>query len=230
MKTAIEIITVIKKASTPEGIKKKAYFGITEVGNYGLTSPQIKSIAREIGKNHLLALQLWKTAVHDARHIAILIADKKLVTEIMMENWVKDFNSWDIVDDCCSKLFCKAPFAYEKAKEWSGRKKEYEKRAGFAMMAMLAVHDKEMNDKEFENFFPFLLRESHDNRNFVCKAINWAIRQIGKRNPRLCNKVIRLCGEIKKKEDKSSRWIASNALLELEKYLSKGKIKNVGNK
>ena len=228
MKTAIEIITVIKKISTPEGIKKKAYFGITEVGNYGMTALQIKAIAKKIGKNHSLALELWRTSVHEARHIAVLIADKKLVTEKLMENWVKDFNSWDIVDDCCSKLFCKTPFAYEKAKEWSGRKKEFEKRAGFALMALLAVHDKEMNDTEFEKYFPFLLRESDDGRNFVRKAVNWAIRQIGKRNERLCKKAIKLSEEIWKKEDKSSRWIATDALQELKKYLSEGKIKNIG--
>ena len=228
MKTVIEILSAIKKASTPEGIKKKAYFGITEVGNFGLTAPQIKAIARDIGKDHSLALELWETSVHEARHIAVLIADKKMVTEKLMNKWVKDFNSWDIVDDCCGKLFCNTPFAYEKAVEWSGRKNEFEKRAGFALMATLAVHDKNAKDIEFENFFPFLFRESHDERNFVRKAINWAIRQIGKRNQRLCKKAIKLSEDILKKDDKSSRWIASDALRELKKYSNEGKIKNVG--
>ena len=229
MKTVEEVLFAIKKASTPEGIKKKAYFGITEVGNFGLTAPQIKAIARDIGKDHSLALELWETSVHEARHIAVLIADKKMVTEKLMNKWVKDFNSWDIVDDCCGKLFCKTPFSYEKAVEWSGRKNEFEKRAGFALMATLAVHDKNAKDIEFEKFFPFLFRESHDERNFVRKAINWAIRQIGKRNQRLCKKAIKLSEDLLKKEDKSSRWIASDALRELRKYLNEGKIKNNGN-
>lgn len=229
MKTVKEVLDAIKKASTPEGIKKKAYFGITEVGNFGLTSPQIKNIARDIGKNHSLALELWETSVHEARHIAVLIADKKMVTEKLMNKWVKDFNSWDIVDDCCGKLFCKTPFAYEKAVEWSERKNEFEKRAGFALMATLAVHDKNAKDIEFEKFFPFLLRESHDERNFVRKAINWAIRQIGKRNKRLCKKAIKLSEVILKKDDKPSHWIATDALRELNKYLNEGKIKNDGN-
>lgn len=229
MKTVEEVLFAIKKASTPEGIKKKAYFGITEVGNFGLTAPQIKAIARDIGKDHSLALELWETSVHEARHIAVLIADKKMVTEKLMNKWVKDFNSWDIVDDCCGKLFCKTPFAYEKAVEWSGRKNEFEKRAGFALMATLAVHDKNAKDIEFEKFFPFLFRESHDERNFVRKAINWAIRQIGKRNQRLCKKAIKLSEDLLKKEDKSSRWIASDALRELKKYSNEGKIKNNGN-
>ena len=230
METINEVLSAIKKLSTPEGIKKKAYFGISEVGNFGLTSPQIKAIARDIGKNHELALKLWQTSVHEARHIAVLIADKKMVTEKLMNKWVKDFNSWDIVDDCCGKLFCKTPFAYEKAVEWSERKSEFEKRAGFALMATLAVHDKNAKDIEFENFFPFLLRESHDERNFVRKAINWAIRQIGKRNQRLCKKAIKLSVDILKKDDKSSRWIASDTLRELKIYLSQGKIKDVGTK
>ena len=229
MKTVEEVLYAIKKASTPEGIKKKTYFGITEVGNFGLTAPQIKAIARDIGKDHSLALELWETSVHEARHIAVLIADKKMVTEKLMNKWVKDFNSWDIVDDCCGKLFCKTPFAYEKAVEWSSRKNEFEKRAGFALMATLAVHDKNAKDIEFEKFFPFLFRESHDERNFVRKAINWAIRQIGKRNQRLCKKAIKLSEDLLKKEDKSSRWIASDALRELRKYLNEGKIKNNGN-
>ena len=229
MKTVEEVLFAIKKASTPEGIKKKAYFGITEVGNFGLTAPQIKAIARDIGKDHSLALELWETSVHEARHIAVLIADKKMVTEKLMNKWVKDFNSWDIVDDCCGKLFCKTPFAYEKAVEWSSRKNEFEKRAGFALMATLAVHDKNAKDIEFEKFFPFLFRESHDERNFVRKAINWAIRQIGKRNQRLCKKAIKLSEDLLKKDDKSSRWIASDALRELKKYSNEGKIKNNGN-
>ena len=229
MKTVEEVLYAIKKASTPEGIKKKTYFGITEVGNFGLTAPQIKAIARDIGKDHSLALELWETSVHEARHIAVLIADKKMVTEKLMNKWVKDFNSWDIVDDCCGKLFCKTPFAYEKAVEWSSRKNEFEKRAGFALMATLAVHDKNAKDIEFEKFFPFLFRESHDERNFVRKAINWAIRQIGKRNQRLCKKAIKLSEDLLKKDDKSSRWIASDALRELKKYSNEGKIKNNGN-
>ena len=229
MKTVKEVLDAIKKASTPEGIKKKTYFGITEVGNFGLTAPQIKAIARDIGKDHSLALELWETSVHEARHIAVLIADKKMVTEKLMNKWVKDFNSWDIVDDCCGKLFCKTPFAYEKAVEWSGRKNEFEKRAGFALMATLAVHDKNAKDIKFEIFFPFLFRESYDERNFVRKAINWAIRQIGKRNKRLCKKAIKLSEVILKKDDKPSHWIATDALRELNKYLNEGKIKNDGN-
>ncbi len=157
-----------------------------------------------------------------------MIADPEMVTEQLMEKWIKDFNSWDIVDGCCGTLFDKTPFAYSKAVEWTKRKKEFEKRAGFTMMATLAVHDKKARDKYFEEFFPYLLRVSGDDRNFVYKAVNWAIRQIGKRNSRLCKKAIKLSEEIKKKNDPVSKWVAGGALRELIKYQAEGRIKNYG--
>jgi 3-methyladenine DNA glycosylase AlkD len=229
MKTIKEVLLAINKLKNPEGQKRQEYFGIGNIDSCGLTQPQIKSIAKQAGKNHALALELWKTGVHEAKHIAVMIADKNLVTEKLMDKWLKDFNSWDMVDGCCGTLFDKTPFAYDKAKEWSGRKKEFEKRAGFSMMAMLAVHDKKANDEKFIEFFPYLLKESDDDRNFVKKAVNWAIRQIGKRNERLCKKAIKLSEDIKVKNDSASLWIAADALRELKKYLAEGKIKNTGN-
>jgi 3-methyladenine DNA glycosylase AlkD len=228
MKKCDEILSRIRSIASAEVKAKQEYFGIKNINNYGLTAPQVKSIARLIGKNHALALELWESGVHEARHIAILIADKKMVTGVLMEKWLKDFNSWDIVDNACGSLFCHSDLAYEKAIQWSGRKKEFEKRAGFALMAMLAVHDKKSGNEKFEKFFPYLIQESNDERNFVCKAVNWAIRQIGKRNKYLCKKMMLLCEEIKEKGDKSSRWIANDALRELSKYLKNGKIKNIG--
>jgi 3-methyladenine DNA glycosylase AlkD len=228
MKTESEVIREIEKLSSPQIRDKQAHFGISGVKNYGLSQPQIKSIAKQCGKNHGLALQLWKTGIHEARHIASLIADKKQITEELMEEWVSGFNSWDIVDGTCSALFCRTPFAWAKAMEWACRKPEFEKRAGFSLMAYLAVHDKKAPDGNYEKFFPLILECSSDERNFVKKAVNWALRQIGKRNPRLCLKAIACAKEIQKKNDPASRWIASGALRELEKYLREGKIKSVG--
>ncbi len=226
---SVKQITARIRGLANEDVKSgREYFGIKGVDHYGLSSPQMKSIAKEIGRNHKLALELWETGIHEARHIAVLIADPKSVTEKLMEKWLKDFNSWDIVDNCCGTLFNRTDFAFDKAMEWSHRKKEFEKRAGFALMAMLAVHDKKAHDASFLKFFPHLYNESGDDRNFVKKAINWAIRQIGKRNMRLCDKAIGLAEEIRKKGDKSSLWISSDALRELRKYRSEGKIKNIG--
>lgn len=188
----------------------------------------MRALAKTIGKNHALALKLWKTGVHEARHIAAMIADPEKVDESMMEKWLKDLDSWDIVDGCCGTLFDKTPYAFEKAIEWSHRKNEFEKRAGFSMMATLAVHDKKAPDGKFEQFFPHILRESSDDRNFVKKSINWAIRQIGKRNGRLCKKAIALARQLHARGDRASRWIASDALRELERYQLEGKIRNVG--
>lgn len=228
MKTVEEIIGEIKKQASGKNKATQAGFGISGVNNFGLTIPQMRAIAKAVGKNHRLALKLWKTKIHEAQHIAIMIADKNQVTEKLMEQWIKDFKSWDIVDGCCGTLFDKTPFAFEKAMEWSRREKEFEKRAGFTMMAMLAAHDKKAEDKKFEQFFPYIISESADERNFVKKAVNWALRQIGKRNERLCQKAIAVAKEIKLKNSASAKWIASDALRELQKYQKEGKIKKTG--
>lgn len=228
MKTIDDVLNELNRVSTPSAKITQAYFGIAGIKNLGLAMPQMRTIAKKIGWNHDLALQLWKTGIHEARHVAIFIADPKQVTVKLMETWIKDFNSWDIVDNCCGTLFDKTPIAFEKAMEWTKRKKEFEKRAGFAMMATLTMHDKKAEDKKFVQFFPFIISESGDERNFVKKAVNWALRQIGKRNERLCRQAIQTAKEIAKKGDPVSKWIASDALHELEKYKREGKIKSTG--
>lgn len=229
MNSVEEILEKLKKLSSPEAKAAQEYFGIKGIKSYGLRTPQMRKFAKHLGTNHTLALQLWKTEIHEARHIAVFIADHKQVTGKLMDLWLKDFNTWDIVDNCCGTLFDRTPGAFEKAMEWTKREKEFEKRAGFVMMAELAVHDKKSDDKKFEQFLPLLIRESHDERNFVKKAVNWALRQIGKRNQRLCKKAMATAKEIQKKGDAASRWIAADALRELEKYQKEGKIKNIGN-
>ncbi len=223
-----EIVQIIKLQRNEKNILGQKRFGITGAESYGLSMPQLKSIAKSVGKNHALAQELWATQIREARHIAVMIAEKDKVTEMMMEKWVMDFDSWDIVDNCCSRLFCRAPFAYSKVTEWSALKREFEKRAAFSLMAFLAVHDKKQSDKAFEEFLEIIIRESDDQRNFVKKAVNWALRQIGKRNIRLCNKAIAVCKTIHAKGDAASRWIANDALRELEKYKQEGRIKSVG--
>lgn len=230
MKTVDDVLKEMKKVSSAKAIAKQQHFGISTERSFGLTTPQSKAIAKKIGANHGLALQLWKTNVHEARHIAALIAEPSRTTEKLMEAWLKDFDSWDTVDGTCSYLFRKIPCAYEKAMEWTSREKEFEKRAGFTMIAQLAVHDKKAADQQMEQFFEPILRESSDERNFVRKAVNWALRQIGKRNERLCKKAIAIAKQMQKKNDPASKWIAADALRELESYMKAGRIKNVGTK
>jgi 3-methyladenine DNA glycosylase AlkD len=228
MQTVEEVVSEIKKLSSDKGKAAQAYFKIENINNYGLTVPQMRTIAKKIGRNHKVAIELWKTKIHEARHIAAMTADPKQVTEKLMEQWLKDFNSWDIVDGCCLTLFDKTLFAWQKAVEWTNRAKEFEKRAAFSMMAILAVHDKKAEDGRFEQFFPYIVNASTDERNFVRKAVNWALRQIGKRNERLCKKAVSVAKEIYKKGDSTSRWIAADALRELQKYQKEGKIRNIG--
>lgn len=230
MNTTDEVLTELKKRSTAEAKASQEYFGVTNVNSYGLRTPEMRKLAKQIGTNHELALKLWKTGIHEAKHVAIFIGDPKQVTEKLMEQWLKDFSAWDTVDNCCGTLFIKNPLAFEKAIEWTTRKKEFEKRAGFVIMAELAIHDKKSEDRKYEQFFPYLVAESHDERNFVKKAINWALRQIGKRNERLCKKAIAVAKKIQQKNDPASKWIAADALRELEKYQKEGRIRSIGTK
>jgi 3-methyladenine DNA glycosylase AlkD len=159
-----------------------ARFGIQTSKALGISIPQLRDIAKRLRTNHELAQKLWKTGLHEARILASMIDDPEKVSEEQMERWAADFDSWDVVDSCCGNLFDETEFAIRKAHEWSKRKEEYIKRAGFVLMAEMAVHDKKASDKTFLDFLPVIVRESSDERNFVKKAVNWALRQIGKRN------------------------------------------------
>ncbi|RLC32791.1 DNA alkylation repair protein, partial [Candidatus Woesebacteria bacterium] len=191
-------------------------FGIKPNKALGISIPNLRKLAKEIGKNHKLALLLWRSGVHEARILAGLIDEVDKVTEKQMDSWIKDFDSWDVCDLVCANLFDKTPFAFKKAIEWTKRKREFEKRAGFALMACLAWHDKKAGDNKFLKFFPAIKRESVDERNYVKKAVNWALRQIGKRNRNLNKEAIKIALLIQNKESKSARWIANDALRELK--------------
>lgn len=210
-----DIIEKLKSLSDPEAVKGMARFGINPENTYGVSIPNLRKIARETGKGHTLAQQLWASGIHEAQILASMIDQPEMVTERQMESWVKDFDSWDVCDQCCSNLFDKTGFAYRKAIEWSNRKEEFVKRAGFTLMATLAVHDKKAADKEFLKFLPLIKGGSTDNRNFVKKAVNWALRQIGKRNLNLNKITIKTAGVIQQIDSKSARWIAADAIREL---------------
>jgi 3-methyladenine DNA glycosylase AlkD len=192
-----------------------ARFGISSKNILGVPIPAIRRVARDIGQNHKLALDLWRTGVHEARILAAFVDNPDQVTESQMESWVDDFDSWDICDQCCGGLFDKTRFAYAKAVEWSDRREEFVRRAGFALMAELAVHDKDAPDSAFEHFFGPIESGSTDQRNFVKKAVNWALRQIGKRNSKLNKEAIKLAERIQRIDSPSARWIASDAVREL---------------
>ncbi|MCL5021549.1 MAG: DNA alkylation repair protein [Bacteroidetes bacterium] len=221
---AAKIIKVLKEFSNPQNVTSMAKFGINSKNTLGISMPILRDLAKEIGKNHELALALWTTKVHEARILASLIDEAKSVTESQMEKWAKDFDSWDVCDQVCSNLFDKTTFAALKAREWSGQDREFVKRAGFVLMAALAVHDKESDDKIFISFLSIIKRESRDERNFVRKSVNWALRQIGKRNLKLNRAALRTAAEIRKMESKAAKWIASDAIRELSAEKTKARL------
>ena len=210
-----DILKRLEGLSDPEAVAGMARFGINPENTFGIAIPNLRNLAKETGKDHALAGHLWASGIHEAQILAGMVDDPKLVTEEQMEEWVKGFDSWDVCDQCCMNLFEKTEFAYQKAVEWSARGEEFIKRAGFVMMARLAVSDKQADDKQFEPFLPIIKREATDDRNFVRKAVNWALRQIGKRNHNLNEQAIETARKIQEMDSKSARWIAADALREL---------------
>lgn len=210
-----DILKKLKTLSNPEAVKSMARFGINPENTYGISIPDLRKIAREAGRNHPFALRLWKSGIHEARILASMIDEPQMVTEAQMERWACDFDSWDVCDQCCMNLFEKTEFTYQKCVEWSSRDEEYVKRAAFALMARLAVSDKKAADERFERFLPLIKKAAGDGRNYVKKAVNWALRQIGKRNPALNKAAIETAKEIRRMDTKSAKWIASGALREL---------------
>jgi len=210
-----QIIKKLKSLSNSKNVEGMARFGINPKKTLGIGIPVLRKMAKEIGKNHKLALELWDSGIHEARILAGFIDEPTKVTERQMEKWVKDFDSWDVCDQVCSSLFDKTDFIWKKVEEFTRRKEEFVKRTGFTLMACLAVHDKKAQDKDFIKLLPIIKKEATDERNFVRKAVNWALRQIGKRNKNLNKEAIKVAKEILKMESKTAKWIASDTLREL---------------
>jgi 3-methyladenine DNA glycosylase AlkD len=209
------IVQTLESLRNPEAVAGMARYGINPERAYGVSIPNLRKIAREACKNHALALMLWDSRIHEARILASMIGVSDELTESQMEFWVKDFDSWDVCDQCCNNLFRKARIAHQKAMEWSARNEEFVKRAGFTLIACLAVHDKAAPDDVFLECLPVIQRESSDDRNYVKKAVNWALRQIGKRNASLNRTAIQTAKQIAQMDSKSARWVAADALKEL---------------
>jgi len=219
--SAAAIIAALKSKRSARNVKGMEKFGISTKGTLGVPVPALRAIAKHNRKNHGLAQALWKSGIHEARLLAGFVDDPAQVTEAQMEKWAKGFDSWDTCDQVCSSLFDKTPYAWKKAKEWAGRKEEFVRRAGFAMMAALAVHDKAAPDSKFLSLLPLIKKHSRDERNFVKKAVNWALRQIGKRNPRLRKAAMRTAKQIQRTDSRAAKWVAADALRELAAEPSK---------
>ncbi|MEM5804825.1 MAG: DNA alkylation repair protein [Candidatus Aenigmatarchaeota archaeon] len=212
-----EILAELGPLASARNRDGMARFGIAAETALGVPVPILRKMAKRIGKDHELAQRLWKRNVHELKLLACFIDEPEKVTERQMDEWTKSFYSWDVCDQCCSSLWGKTKFAWKKPFEWAASKDEFVRRAGFAMMACLAVHDKKAGDEKFRRFFPLIKKCSTDERNFVRKAVNWALRQIGKRNMRLRKEAIKVSEEIMDIDSKAARWIASDALRELKR-------------
>lgn len=215
----------LRSVAVPENLAGMARYGINTKNRYGVSIPNLRALAKRIGTDHNLALELWSTGVKDAQTLAGMIDDPRRVTAAQMERWVRDFDSWDVCDQVCSNLFDQTAFAHAKAIAWSKRREEFVKRAGFTLMACLAVHDKKASDAAFVKFLPRIKAECEDERNYVKKAVNWALRQIGKRNAALNGKAVAVARELRRRESPAARWIASDALRELTGSAVKARLK-----
>ena len=219
-----EILQKLKSLSNPENIKGMARYGINPQNNLGISIYMLRSFAKEIGTNHKLALQLWDSGIHDARLLAVFIEDPEQITGEQMDRWVHTFDSWDVCDQACTSLFDQIVLAWKKVFEWPERNEEFVRRAAFSLVAGLAVHDKNATDHEFKRVFPLIKQHAVDERNYVKKAVNWALRNIGKRNIRLNKKTIQLAEEILTMKSRSAKWIAHDALRELRSEKVKQKL------
>jgi 3-methyladenine DNA glycosylase AlkD len=216
--TAAEIISELRRRGSPTDVEGQRRFGITpRIEQLGVRMELLRDIARAHRRQHALALELWESRIYDARQLAALVNDPKQVTREQMEAWVLEFDNWATCDNACIHLFRKTPHAFACARAWVRREEEFVKRAGFAMLATLTVEAKKEPDESFLAFLPEIRRASGDSRNFVKKAVNWALRQIGKRNPACRLAAIAEAKHILSLDTPSARWIARDALRELEK-------------
>ena len=193
-----------------------ARYGIDTGCAFGVPVSILRPLAREIRRDHDLAQELWASGFHEARLLATMIGEPRQMTEAGMDSWVDDFDSWDVCDGACINLFRKTPFAHARAVAWSAGEEPFVRRAGFALMATLAVHDKKAEDAVFLAYLPMIAAAASDERNFVKKAVNWALRQIGKRNRALNAAAVACARSLAETESKAARWVARDALRELE--------------
>ena len=216
MNSVKDVLDKLQSKAQPEQLRGMAKYGMTVERRLGVSVPELRKLAKEIGKNHKLALDLWRTGIAEARILAGMVDDPAELTEEQMEDWVKDIDSWDVCDQVCMNLFEKSQLAWKKIIDWSEREEEFVKRTAFSLIACLAWHDKKASDEKLIESLPVIRRGSTDERNFVKKAVNWALRNIGKRNLRLNQVVINTAKEMQRLDSKAARWIAADAIRELE--------------
>jgi len=212
---ARDVVRTLDRLGDRSRLEGMARFGIDTTRAVGVTVTELRRLARDLGSDHELAAALWASGVHEARLLATLVDDPAMVSEAQMEAWVADLDSWDVCDGVCGNLFDRTPFALDKAVEWSSREPEFQKRAAFALMASAAVHRKDLPDAAFASLLPVIRAQAIDDRNYVKKAVSWALRQIGKRSSGLNSQAVRTAERIERIDSPAARWVARDALREL---------------
>ncbi len=210
-----ELLEKLRAKAKPGVIAGMARYGMTAEKRLGVAVPDMRKIAKEVGKDHQLALELWQTGIPEAMILASMVDVPAEVTDEQMEAWVVDLNSWDVCDQVCMNLFDKTPFAWKKVRDWSTREEEFERRAAFALLACLAWHDKKASDEQFIELLPVIKAGATDGRNYVKKAVSWALRNIGKRNPALNQVAGETAEELGQMDSKVAQWIARDAIRDL---------------
>jgi 3-methyladenine DNA glycosylase AlkD len=216
MASVKDVLDKLQSRAKPDQLEGMAKYGMAVERRLGVSVPDMRKLAKEVGKDHKLALELWKTGIAEARIVAALVGDPDKLTEEQMEDWVKGINSWDVCDQVCMNLFEKSQLAWKKIVDWSEREEEFVKRTAFSLIACLAWHDKKAGDEKFIELLPIIARGATDERNFVKKAVNWALRNMGKRNLNLNEAAVSTAKEIQRLDSKAARWVASDAIRELE--------------
>ena len=216
MASVNDVLDKLRSKAKPEQLKGMAKYGMTIEKRLGVPVPDMRKLAKELGRDHKLALNLWRTGIAEARILAGMVGDPDKLTEEQMEEWVKEINSWDVCDQVCMNLFEKNRLAWKKIVDWSEREEEFVRRTAFSLIACLAWHDKKASDEKFIELLRVIVRGATDERNFVKKAVNWALRNIGKRNLNLNEAAINAAREIQRLDSKAARWIAADAIRELE--------------
>jgi len=226
--TSDELLDELRAMANLANVDGMARFGISVEGTLGISILVLRQTAKRVGRDHALAIDLWASGIHEARILASMIDDPAAVTPEQMDSWAADFDSWDVCDQVCGNLFDCTPHAFDKVAEWSTRDEEYVRRAAFSLLAALTVHDKRATDDQFLACFPLIVSAATDERNFVKKAVNWSLRQIGKRNPSLNAQAIQLARDIQQLDSRSARWIAADALRELTSEPVQERLKRAG--
>ncbi len=216
-KQANAAVAELKRLGTKKTRDGMARYAIPSDNAFGVPVGQIRDLGKRLGRNHGLAQALWESGWYEARMLATFVDEPKLVTPAQMDRWCRDFDNWAICDTACFHLFDKTPYAFKKVSQWSKRKDEFVKRAAFALLASLALHDKKSDDGLFADCLPLIERAATDDRNFVKKGVSWGLRGVGRRSPALKASALELAERLAASPNSAARWIGKDALRDLRR-------------